>query len=75
MSTNAFILILHFCSIEASDCLPAFQHKQYFDDYYSCVVQGHTDALEMLVKLGIEETNNGKIVFGHECIETKSKEL
>jgi hypothetical protein len=66
-----YILILYVCSIVNNECLPDYQHKEYFNDWYSCMTIGHTDSLDIYTKLGVERANLDEIAVGFECLEKK----
>ena len=67
-----FILVLYICSIANNTCAPPLQNETIFNDWYSCMVTGHADALDVYTNLDITRANNEQIAIGFECMETKS---
>ena len=69
-----FILVLYICSIANNTCAPPLQHETVFEDWYSCMVTGHADALDVYTNIDATRVSEEQIEIGFECMETKRNE-
>lgn len=66
-----FVLMLYICGISTNICMPPLQNEIIFDDWYTCMVTGHTDALETYMNLEVKRVNQEQLAIGFECLEIK----
>ena len=67
------VLSLIICSALAGECKPPFNHKDLFEDWSSCMYQGHNDSLQLLGLMGDEYINKNKIFIKFACKEVPDK--
>jgi hypothetical protein len=70
-----FILMLYICGITSDICAPPMQHKTVFNDWYSCMVTGHADALDVYTNLEFSRVNDEQLAIGFECLEDKGDSI
>ena len=63
------VLSLIICSALAGECKPPFDHKDLFEDWSSCMYQGHNDSLQLLTVMGDDYINANKIFIKFACKE------
>jgi hypothetical protein len=51
------------------------QHKTVFNDWYSCMVTGHADALDVYTNLEFSRVNDEQLAIGFECLEDKGDSI
>ena len=68
-----YMLLIHFCSLLADDCSKPQEHTIRFADYYSCMLTGYADGLQMIEDNGPEVVNTLELTIGHECIKIESE--
>jgi len=67
----SYILMLYICGIATEICAPPLQNETIFNDWYSCMVTGHADALEVYTNLDTIRVNDEQLAIGFECLEIK----
>jgi len=67
------VLSLIICSALAGECKPPFNHKDLFEDWSSCMYQGHNDSLQLLTVMGDDYINTHKIFIKFACKEVPDK--
>ena len=67
------VLSLIICSALAGECKPPFDHKDLFEDWSSCMYQGHNDSLQLLTVMGDDYINANKIFIKFACKEIPNK--
>tara|TARA_B100001093_G_scaffold85757_1_gene77486 strand:+ start:689 stop:910 length:222 start_codon:yes stop_codon:yes gene_type:complete len=70
-----YFLFIHFCSLVADNCMPPIEHSLRFADYYSCMITGYADSLQMYEQIEPLGINEWEITIGHECIKKQSDEI
>jgi len=66
-----FILMLYICSIANDICAPPLQNETIFNDWYSCMVTGHADALDVYANIDVTRVSEEQIAIGFECLEVQ----
>jgi hypothetical protein len=66
-----FILVLYICSIANNTCAPPLQNETIFNDWYSCMVTGHADALDVYTNIDATRVSEEQIAIGFECLEVQ----
>ena len=68
-----FILTLILCSGIDGICLPMYEEKKPFKDFYDCILSGNFKSIIELENIGREIVNNNKLYIKYGCNEvTKS---
>ena len=66
-----FILMLYICSIANDICAPPLQNETVFSDWYSCMVTGHADAIDVYANIDVTRVSEEQIAIGFECLEVQ----
>jgi len=68
-----FILTLVICSAVDGICLPMYEEKKLFKDFYDCILSGNFKSIIELENIGREIVNDNKLYMKYGCNEvTKS---
>ena len=55
------------CSALYGECMPEFQHKVVFDNWYDCAQYGLTETKSLMTEIGPEVVNRDKITVSFVC--------
>lgn len=64
-----FILTLIICSAVDGTCLPMYEEKKPFKDFYNCILAGSFKSIIELEKLGESTVNKNKLYIKFGCNE------
>ena len=68
-----FILTLILCSGIDGMCIPMYEEKKPFKDFYDCILSGSFKSIIELENIGRETVNDNKLYMKYGCNEvTKS---
>ena len=67
-----FIMMIKVCSATYGECMPEFQHKVVFDNWYSCAQAGLTETKDLMKEIGPEVVNRDKITVSFICKPTST---
>ena len=67
------VLSLIICSALAGECKPPFNHKNFFEDWSSCIYQGYHDSLQLLNVMDRDYINHNKMFIKFACTEIPNK--
>ena len=56
-----FIMMIKVCSALYGQCMPEFQHKVVFDNWYDCAQSGMKEVASLMKEVGPEVVNRDKI--------------
>ena len=65
-----YILIMKICSAVYGNCMPEFQHKVVFDNWYDCAQSGLVEVRSLMTDVGKEVVNRDKITVSFICKES-----
>ena len=65
-----FMLVMTICSATFQTCLPPDSSQTVYDSYYDCATAGYLNAMGMMRDIGVEQTNEQRIVISFQCKET-----
>ena len=65
-----FLLVLSVCSASFQTCLPPVTNDVFYDSHFDCATAGYLNAMGMMRDIGVEQTNEQKIVISFKCKET-----
>ena len=65
-----FIMMIKVCSALYGECMPEFQHKVVFDNWYDCAQSGLTEVRSLMIDVGKEVVNRDKITVSFICKES-----
>ena len=51
-------------------CLPPVTNDVFYDSHFDCATAGYLNAIGMMRDIGVEQTNEQKIVISFKCKET-----
>ena len=58
------------CSALYGECMPEFQHKVVFDNWYDCAQHGLSETKDLMTGVGPEVVNRDKITVSFVCKES-----
>ena len=64
-----FILSMIMCSTVANTCLAPHTFENYYDDSFSCLIDGYQKSLDKINEIGKIQINEHKIFVKFECHE------
>ena len=64
-----FLLILSVCSASFQTCLPPVKNDVFYDSHFDCATAGYLNAMGMMRDIGVEITNEQRIVISFQCKE------
>ena len=62
-----YIMMIKICSALYGECMPEFQHKVVFDNWYDCAQYGLTETKSLMTEIGPEIVNRDKITVSFLC--------
>ena len=62
-----YIMMIKICSALYGNCMPEFQHKAVFDNWYDCAQSGLTEVRSLMIDIGREVVNRDKITVSFVC--------
>lgn len=62
-----FILTLIICSAVDGTCLPMYEEKKPFKDFYDCILAGNFKSIIELERLGRPTVNENKLYIKYGC--------
>jgi len=62
-----FLMTIKVCSALYGNCMPEFQHKVVFDDWYSCAQKGLAETSALMQEIGPEVVNRDQITVSFIC--------
>ena len=62
-----YIMMIKICSALYGNCMPEFQHKVVFDNWYDCAQYGLTETKSLMTEIGREVVNRDKITVSFTC--------
>ena len=62
-----YIMMIKICSALYGNCMPEFQHKVVFDNWYDCAQHGLTETKLLMTEIGREIVNRDKITVSFLC--------
>ena len=62
-----YIMMIKVCSALYGECMPEFQHKVVFDNWYDCAQHGLTETKSLMTEIGREIVNRDKITVSFLC--------
>ena len=62
-----FIMMIKVCSALYGSCMPEFQHKVVFYNWYDCAQNGLAETKSLMTEIGPEVVNRGKITVSFVC--------
>ena len=60
-------MMIKVCSALYGECMPEFQHKVAFDNWYDCAQSGLTEVRSLMIDIGREVVNRDKITVSFVC--------
>ena len=60
-------MMIKICSALYGNCMPEFQHKGVFDNWYDCAQHGLTETKSLMTEIGREIVNRDKITVSFLC--------
>ena len=67
-----FIMMIKVCSALYGECMPEFQHKVVFDNWYDCAQNGLSEVQSLMKDIGKEVVNRDKITVSFVCKSTST---
>ena len=67
-----FIMMIKVCSALYGQCMPEFQHKVVFDNWYDCAQSGMKEVASLMKEVGPEVVNRDKITVSFVCKPTST---
>jgi len=55
------------CSALYGSCMPEFQHKVVFNNWYDCAQNGLAEVKSLMTEIGREVVNRDKITVSFKC--------
>ena len=65
-------MMIKICSALYGNCMPEFQHKVVFDNWYDCAQSGLTEVRSLMIDIGREVVNRDKITVSFLCKSTST---
>ena len=65
-----FLLVLSVCSASFQTCLPPIKNDELYNSHFDCATAGYLNAMGMMRDIGVEQTNEQRIVISFQCKET-----
>jgi len=62
-----YIMMIKICAATYGECMPEFQHKVVFDNWYDCAQSGLTEVRSLMIDIGREVVNRDKITVSFVC--------
>tara|TARA_A100001037_G_scaffold158425_1_gene142850 strand:- start:793 stop:1008 length:216 start_codon:yes stop_codon:yes gene_type:complete len=62
-----FLMMIKVCSAVYVECMPEFQHKVVFDNWYDCAQAGLTETKYLMREIGPKVVNRDKITVSFVC--------
>jgi len=62
-----FLMMIKVCSALYGECMPEFQHKVVFDNWYDCAQSGMQEVSFLMREIGPEVVNRDKITVSFIC--------
>ena len=62
-----FIMMIKVCSAVYGTCMPEFQHKVVFDNWYDCAQSGLTEVRSLMTDIGPKVVNRDLITVSFVC--------
>ena len=60
-------MMIKVCSARYGQCMPEFQHKVVFDNWYDCAQSGMKEVASLMKEVGPEVVNRDKITVSFVC--------
>ena len=60
-------MMIKICSAVYGNCMPEFQHKVVFDNWYDCAQSGMKEVASFMKEVGPEVVNRDKITVSFVC--------
>ena len=60
-------MMIKVCSAFYGSCMPEFQHKVVFDNWYDCAQSGMKEVASLMKEVGPEVVNRDKITVSFVC--------
>ena len=60
-------MMIKVCSAVYGECMPEFQHKVVFDNWYDCAQSVLTEVRSLMIDIGREVVNRDKITVSFVC--------
>ena len=67
-----FLMMIKVCSAVYGECMPEFQHKVVFDNWYDCAQAGLAETKDLMQEIGPEVVNRAKITVSFVCKPTST---
>jgi hypothetical protein len=64
-----YIMMIKICSALYGECMPQYQHKVVFKDWYHCAQSGLSETALLMREIGPEVINRDKIAVTFICKE------
>ena len=64
-------MMIKVCSALYGECMPEFQHKVVFDNWYDCAQNGLSEVQSLMKDIGKEVVNRDKITVSFICKEAQ----
>ena len=62
-----YIMMIKVCSALYGECMPEFQHKVVYDNWYDCAQSGLAEVTSLMTEIGREVVNRDKITVSFKC--------
>ena len=62
-----FLMIIKVCSALYGECMPDFQYKVVFNNWYDCAQNGLVETKSLMTDIGPEVVNRDKITVSFVC--------
>jgi|TARA_R100001079_G_scaffold62999_1_gene32588 hypothetical protein len=62
-----YIMMIKVCSALYGSCMPEFQHKVVFNNWYDCAQNGLAEVKSLMTEIGREVVNRDKITVSFKC--------
>ncbi len=60
-------MMIKVCSALYGSCMPEFQHKVVFNNWYDCAQNGLAEVKSLMTEIGREVVNRDKITVSFKC--------
>jgi len=64
-----YIMIIKICSALYGECMPEYQHRAVFNDWYHCAQSGLAETSLLMKEIGPEVVNRDQIAVTFVCKE------
>ena len=65
-------MMIKVCSAVYGECMPEFQHKVVFDNWYNCAQAGLTETKDLMQEIGPKVVNRDKNTVSFVCKPTST---